>query len=532
MKPMIRFRTRITLLVSTVLLLVLVVTGFMVDWRMEQQTRETIAEKAMLLSRVTAGSEAVIGGLEGHRPPEAIQAFAEELGRMAQVDYVVVMNMNRIRLSHPSKAQIGLPFVGGDDSDAFQGRSYTSVAKGTLGLSMRAFTPVFDPRSGRQIGAVAVGILLTGVDQTVVSVRKRILLGILIGFAGGVLGALYVADDTKRILMGMEPAEIATVLQQRNALLHSVREGVLGVDRNLTITLVNEEAGRLFGLAGIHGDLIGRKVQEVLPGPGFANVLASGKSELDHELVINGLPIVRSLVPIMAGPGITGVVATFRDKSEVSLLAKRLSGIRVYAEALRAQTHEFMNQLHVILGLVRLGEFDRIASYITGLTGTLQDEVGLVVQRVKDPMIAGFLLAKFSTAREQNVTLRLSETSQVPICDIESRAHDIVTILGNLFNNALEAIGDGPRREILMDLRHEGDRLEITVEDTGPGILPEHMPRLFERGFSTKGGDRGYGLYLAAQRVAALGGRLVAAGRAGGGTQFCASIGFPGEVPE
>ena len=528
-KPAFRLRTRITLLVLTVLLLVLVVTGFTVGWRMELETRETVAAKAALLSGVAAESEPVIEGLLGHRPSETIQAYAEGLCRMARVDYVVVLDMNHIRRSHPQQAQIGLQFVGGDDSAAYQGRSYTSVAKGTLGLSLRAFTPVFDARNGRQIGAVAVGILLTGVNQAVQSVRKWILVGVLIGFAAGVLGALYIANRTKEILLGMEPSEIAALLQQRNALLHSVREGVVAMDPDLNITLVNEEASRLFGLAGIHEDVVGRQVGTVLPGPGPEAVLATGKPQLDHELVINGLPVVTSLVPVLAGSDITGVVATFRDKTEVSLLAEQLSGIRLYAESLRAQTHEFMNKLHVILGLIRLEQFDLLAGYITGITGRLQDEAGHVVQRVRDPMLAGFLLARFSAAREQNIQLRLSEASSVPPCPGEALAHDIVTILGNLLANAMEAIGDSARREILVDLRLERDRLGIVVEDSGPGILQEHRALLFERGFSTKGEDRGYGLHLAAQRVKALGGQLTADNREGGGTIFRASIPFPEE---
>jgi CitB family two-component system sensor histidine kinase MalK len=473
----------------------------------------------------------VVEGLLGHHPPETIQNFAEWLRVRAQVNYVVVMDMKGVRLSHPQSFRIGQTFEGGDDRQVFQSRSYTSVAKGTLGIAMRAFTPVFDPGDGRQIGAVAVGILLAGVDQTLVSVRKRILLGVLIGFAAGVLGAIYVADRIKKILMGMEPSEIATLLQQRNSILHSVREGVVAVGRDRVITLVNEEASRLFRLAGIHGELVGQKADLMLPGSGLTGVLDTGRAELDQELVLNGMPIVTSVVPVMAGAEISGAVATFRDKTEVSMLAEQLSGVRHYAEALRAQTHEFMNKLHVILGLIRLEQFDRLSSFITGLTGSLQDEVGHVVQRIKDPMIAGFLLARFSAAREQNVTMGLAETSLVPFCAREPLAHDIVTILGNLLENAVEAIGDGVRREILVALDYDSDWLEITVADTGPGIRTEHLALLYERGFSTKGGDRGYGLFHAAQRVAALGGQLAAEPREGGGTSFHASLPFPEEVP-
>jgi len=208
-------------------------------------------------------------------------------------------------------------------------------------------------------------------------------------------------------------------------------------------------------------------------------------------------------------------------------LEEQVSGMRLYAEALRAQTHEFMNRLHVILGLVRLEEYERLSGYITALMGDLQMEIGQLAQRIKDPMLAGFLLARSSAAREQDIAMALSEASQVPVCADEAVARDLVTILGNLLENAVEAIGPSATRQIRVDLRFDSDRLELAVEDTGPGIPPGHRDRLFEKGFTTKPGDRGLGLYHASQRVAALGGRLTVEDRMGGGTVFRASIRYP-----
>ena len=504
----------------------------MVSWRTERQTREALIEKVEMLSKVASEAEVVVEGLQGKRHPGAVQAFADKLRERTQVDYVVVLDMNRIRLSHPIPSKIGAQFVGGDDADVYRGLSYTSVAKGTLGLSLRAFTPVLNPDDGRQIGAVAVGVLVTGLDHTVVSVRKRMALGVLIGFAGGILGAMFVASRIKKILLGMEPAEIATMLQQRNALLHSVREGIVAIDRRRVITIVNEEASRLFNLAGVHGDLVGQNLEEVLPGSVMRQVLENGQPEFDRESDINGLHILTSCIPVLVGGEITGVVATFRDKTEFSQLAEQLTGVRLYADALRAQTHEFMNKLHVILGLIRLGEHESLKKYIIGITGRLDNEVGFVIQRIKDPVVAGFLLARFASAREQNITMRLDEESSVPRCPSEAAAHDIVTILGNLLENAFEAIGESSVREIFVSLRHEGDLLHIAIEDSGPGLAPETLDHIFKRGFSTKGENHGYGLWQAARSVESRGGRLLGANRELGGAVFSASILlFPEEEP-
>jgi CitB family two-component system sensor histidine kinase MalK len=329
----------------------------------------------------------------------------------------------------------------------------------------------------------------------------------------------------------MEPAEIATLLQQRSALLQSVREGIIAVDRSLTITLVNEEAVRLFALAGIHGDLVGRRHDEVIPLTGMRAVVETGEPQYDQEGEINGLKILSSRVPVLVDGRMAGAVATFRDKTEVSRLAEQLTGVRHFADALRAQTHEFMNKLHVILGLVKLGEHERLKDYVAAIVGRLDDEVGYVLQRVKDPVVAGFLLARFSAAREQAIQLSLDEATAVPRCPGEAEANDIVTIVGHLLENAVEAIGDSPSREIHLGLWQEDVWLRIRVEDSGPG-LPEGEPaRLFERGFSTKGENRGYGLWRAARSVESRGGQLRARNREGGGAIFEASLRlFPGGV--
>jgi CitB family two-component system sensor histidine kinase MalK len=522
MRPVLHLRARITILVSLILGLALLVTGLLVDWRMEQETREALSEKVVLLSRIVSEAEVVRDGLAGRRDPEQVQALAERIRAETGVAYVVVVDMQGLRLSHPNQAQIRARFAGGDDVDVYRGRSYLSVATGTLGVSLRAFTPVWD--GNRQVGAVAVGLLQSGVDRAVVSVRKRIALGGALGFAAGILGAMYLAGRIKRILLGMEPQEISTLLQQRNAMLHSVREGIIGVNQDLVVTLVNEEALRLFALAGSHGELVGRNVEEVLPSSRLRTVVETGQAEYDQEGDILGLKILTNRVPVLVEGRVSGAVATFRDKTQVSRLAEQLTGVRFYADALRAQTHEFMNKLHVILGLVRLEEYERLKTFITGVAGRLDDEVGFVIQRIKDPVVAGFLLARFASAREQNILMQLDPDASLPSCPDDAASHDLVTVLGNLLENAVEAIGEGPLREIQVSLRPEGRQVHLSVADSGPGLPEETLAQAFTLGFSTKGENRGFGLWRAARTAEARGGHLQGTNREGGGALFTASL--------
>jgi len=269
----------------------------------------------------------------------------------------------------------------------------------------------------------------------------------------------------------------------------------------------------------------------VLPSSRLRTIIETGQAEYDQEGDILGLPILTNRVPVLVDGRIAGAVATFRDKTEVNRLAEQLTGVRFYADALRAQTHEFMNKLHVILGLVRLEEYERLKTFITGVAGRLDDEVGFVVQRIKDPVVAGFLLARFASAREQDIRMQLDpEAALSPGAD-DAFSHDLVTILGNLLENAVEAIGDGPRREIRVVLRPEGPRLHLAVEDTGPGLPESIRARGFSRGASTKGEHRGFGLWQVARTLEARGGRLVAENRPEGGARFSAIIPLPGEEP-
>jgi CitB family two-component system sensor histidine kinase MalK len=278
-------------------------------------------------------------------------------------------------------------------------------------------------------------------------------------------------------------------------MLHSVREGILGVDRDLNITIVNEEAARIFEQAGIDRDLIGKNAELAIPNSNLRSIIETGQSEYDQEQEINGIHILTNRVAIRVNGNIVGAVATFRDKTYILKMAEDLTGVKLYADALRSQTHEFLNRLHVILGMIHMGHYDRLSDYIHEISDKFQDEAGSLMQHIKDPVLAGFIMAKLSHARECGVFLSLSDETFVPELGNIDLENDLTTLIGNLLENAMEAVVSTDHKDIELCMTYHDDLLSIVVRDSGEGIPSSQLDAVFKKGYSTRGENRGYGMY-------------------------------------
>ena len=512
-------QTKIILLVCSVVVLSLLVTDLLITGQTSKDVEGNLAEKATDVARMVASTSLVKEALTGQGKQEELQAFANEIKRKTNVEFVVVMDMKGIRKTHPVPDKVGKRFVGGDEGPVLRGIESVSVAKGTLGLSLRSFTPVFDP-SGKQIGAVAVGISLEKVNQAIAESRKIIYLAVGFGLLVGIIGALFLARKIKGILLGLEPNEIAKVLEERSAMLESVREGMVAVDADGFITLVNHEGIRLFQKGGLHEPSIGNRLDESLPNAKISAVLRSGIPEVDVELDLNGVTILANKVPVIVNGKTAGAIMTFRDKTEIKLLADQLAGTKLYAEALRAQTHEFMNKLHAIAGLNDIGDQRMLSAYLAKILNHQQTEVGFVVSRFKDPILAGFLLGKLSFARESGVELSISGDGILPEPAEQEIVHEVITILGNLIDNALEAVKDISSKKVSVRFDYFENVLNVEVHDSGKGIEEVLSRHIFLKGFSTKGENRGYGLYLVQQSLEKIKGEIEVHSEKGKGTTF------------
>lgn len=506
-KQKLKLSTIITALVCLVVLVALLATDLLISTTISDRVEENLEEKAVILSNIVAKSQAVKNGLINEENAEDIQEYANEIQEASNVLFVVVIDMNGIRKSHPIPERIGGKFSTEDHKKVLKGKQYVSISKGTMGNSLKAFTPIYD-HNHVQIGAVAVGISLNKVEEALWEVRKNIILGTIFGIIVGIIGAYVVARYIKKTLFGLEPLAIAKILEERNTMLQSVHEGVIAVDQDCTITLVNKSAMRMFKKAGLPGNPIGIRIDELIPSFNLEHVLKNGKPELDEEQSINGLSILVNKEPLIVNKQVVGAISTFRDKTEMNQLAEQLTGVKTYAEVLRAQSHEFMNKLHVILGMVRMGMYDALTQFIRTLVDHRNDEVGNFTKNIKDPALAGFFMGKLSYARESNVNLSIVIKSVVPEPKNPDTTHQVITILGNLIDNAIDAMADSPVKDVQVTVNYIQNQLKLTILDSGPGISKEIMNHIFEKGFSTKGQNRGYGLYLVRQSITKLGGEI------------------------
>lgn len=484
-----------------------------------------IGMRAIAIARTLAQSEGIqknIGRPDGF---DYIQPLAERTRLVTGVDYIVIVDMEGTRYSHPVEDRIGQKFSDPDLGPSLANNEYISSAEGVLGPSVRAFVPVKVDEGTRQVGVVIVGILTPTIYTILKNIQLQIFYSLGTGLIVGLLGSIYLARKIKNAMFSMEPEEIAKLLQERTAIFQAMGEGIIAIDTESRITVANKEAKRIIGRE--NEDIIGREIREIVPNTPLPEVLQTGRAQLNQEMVINNTIILVNRVPIRVKDSIIGAVSTFQDKTEVNRLAEELTGVKVFIEALRVQNHEHMNKLHTIAGLVQLEKYQQAVDYIFDLTEEQQEITRLVTRNISDNRVAGLLLGKYNRAKELRVDLIISQDSRLKSLPANLDGSALVVIIGNLIENALDAVRQetGGTRKVFFSLLDRAGILTISVRDTGPGIPGDIRDSIFKQGFTTKGStSRGLGLYLVKRYVEMAGGTIDFSSQEGGGTEFVVSI--------
>jgi len=483
----------------------------MAVWQASRQLDSQYQQRSLAIAESVASMPAIKAALLDGDPTGSIRSTAEDVRRSTGAAYVVVTDRNGIRLSHPNPALIGKP-VDESPGSVLAGKPWVGVQRGTICTAARGKEPIFD--GGVVIGMVSVGYCEATVTSQLLTGVPWFLGTILAALALGVAGSLLLARHLKRQTFGLEPYEIAGLLEEREASLQGIREGALATDGDERITLANEEAQRLLGLSP---DCVGRKVSQVLPTGRLRDFLVGRLRDEDEVLLAGDRVLLASRRPVTVRGRDVGYVMTLRDSRELPSLSASL-GVDSLTDALRAQAHEFSNRLHAIAGLVELGRSEEAIRLITETSGMHQEISETLLERIGDPVLGALLLAKAAIASERGIELHVSDDTVLPESPLQS--DDLITLLGNLVDNALDAAAQSAgERWVRVSVGVHRQDVVIRVEDSGPGVAPADRERVFVEGFSTKarsgGARRGIGLALAREVARRNGGDVTVAGDKG-----------------
>src|SRR5690554_1219410 len=519
-----RLKTRMMITLGLAGVLQTLIIGGIAGYYLSHSLYEETEQRALMVARTVAAAPSLVDGIL-RRDLDRLNQIASSLAATNNALFVVVGDEHSTRLAHPEPDRIGHSMAD-DDGDLgrralVNGQSYVARAKGSLGESMRAKTPVFHPDTGRIIGIVSVGYSLAQVDATLA--RYNLVFYGVVGLMilGAVLSALLISDHFKKAIFGLEPEEIARRFREQEATLQSVREGIIAVNRDGMVTTANRAACATLGLPA-DTQLAGRHVLDILPESRLLSVLETGKPDFDQEIILNGRKLVVNRLPVRQDSTIMGVVTSFRPSDELHQVSQQLTRIQQYADTLRSQTHEYSNKLHTISGLIQIDAKEEALALIGSEVSEHQSLFKLLLQAVPDPIVAGCLLGKYNRAREMGLRLEIDLDSAMEDIPARLSREQLVSVLGNLIDNALEAtrLHTGEGGCVYLSMTDLGTELIFEIEDQGPGVPEPMQGAIFRKGVSAKGYDHGIGLYLVQQFVTLWKGSVTIENLPMGGSRF------------
>lgn len=497
------FPLRIFLLILVVSVFIIAALAQYFTASFEDYLAAHVRDMAMNQAKIIASNESIITAVK-HRDYKRLATIADKLQSGTDFDYVVIGDTNSIRLYHPNPEKIGYPMQFTKPGALEKGESYFITGKGSIGMAMRAKTPIFDD-DGKIIGVVSIGYLISKID----SWRSDFLLPMAGVFILLLLVLMllswFFAAHIRRQMLGMEPKQIARVVRQQEALFSSVYEGLIAVDPDGYITAINRSARKMLGLSSPGRKWLGKPVSEVVqPADFFTQQIAEKRQ--DAMVNFNGLSVIANREAIRSGDELLGAIISFRSKDEIATLNAQLTQIKQYVESLRTLRHEHLNWMSTINGLLQMKEYDKVLAMVQGESQAQQQLIDSLRGAFADRQVAGLLFGKVQRARELGLTMTIVPGSQLHQLPEGLDSTEFAAIVGNLLDNAFEASLRTQQGNNVVELylSDEGDDVIIEVGDQGCGVPEALREKIFEQGVSTRTdepGEHGIGLYLIASYV-------------------------------
>lgn len=515
------FRTQLVLIIS--LAVILGVAGTLINIHFETEKRdqnlqnvaEAIARSPLLTSKDSANEE------DDFVLSEYLDTLKETLD---DIDVISVVDKDGIRMYHSNHSLIGTKYDGNlPDFEEHSDSYYTVDETGPSGSQRRSYAAIYN-EDNEYVGVVMAIMLMKNIKLETFQMLFIFLIITVVTILIELIIAGELSGKVKNSLMGYEPDVFTTMYKMRDNILETLEEGILAVDENGIIQFVNDAAVHMLcedpgaNIVGQNIDSLGDKV--------LSNTIKNGDKELNVSL--GKADIIFDRVPIREDDRVVGAIAVLHNRAEYTKLMEDLSGTRYLVDSMRANNHDFTNKLHVILGLIQMEMYGEATSYIQNITIVQRENISKVMTAVSEPAVAALLIGKIARASELNVNFVLREGCYYSSADMNLPSEMLITVIGNLLDNALDAMNESDnyqvQKELMFGIYSRPGAVLITVDDTGSGIREEDLDFIFENGYSTKGECRGTGLYQVKSMVENFGGKITVESQEGVGTSFSVSF--------
>ena len=516
------FRFQIILIVTLALFLGFAGSFINVQFEIErrdqnlQNVAETIAKSPLV-------AEAEYSNIDSY---PLLKEYLDSLcDTLRDIDVISVVTKESTRLYHSNEELIGTVYDGTIPDFKEKSRDYyTTTDNGPSGTQRRAYAAIYD-EEGNYAGFVMAIMLMKNIKNETIQIILTFILITIIAILIELFISAELSGKIKECLLGYEPDVFTSMFRMRDNILESLDEGIVAVDKVGKVQFINKSAVEMLTTDGKEEAFIGKYVSNLSNTIPALNPLCA--SEISRSVSSAYDNILIDTIPIKENDSVTGTVGILHDRKEYTKLMEDLTGTRYLVDSMRANNHDFTNKLHVILGLIQMEMYDEATSYIQNITMVQRETINKVMNCINEPAIAALLIGKIARASELNVKFVLREGCYYSSADISLPSEVLVTVIGNLIENAFESMNDmnyDGQKELLFGMYSKPGALLITADDTGSGISDSNIGRIFENGFSTKGSGRGTGLYQVKNLIEAAGGKINVESQEGIGTSFTVSF--------
>lgn len=444
---------------------------------------------------------------------------------LKDIDVISVVTKESTRLYHSNEELIGTVYDGTIPDFKEKSRDYyTTTDNGPSGTQRRAYAAIYD-EEGNYAGFVMAIMLMKNIKNETIQIILTFILITIIAILIELFISAELSNKIKKSLLGYEPDVFTSMFRMRDNILESLDEGIVAVDKAGKVQFINKSAVEMLTTDGKEDSFIGKYVSNLSNTIPALNPLCASKTSRSVSSAYDNILI--DTIPIKENDSVTGTVGILHNRKEYTKLMEDLTGTRYLVDSMRANNHDFTNKLHVILGLIQMEMYDEATSYIQNITMVQRETISKVMNCINEPAIAALLIGKIARASELNVKFVLREGCYYSSADISLPSEVLVTVIGNLIENAFESMNDmnyDGQKELLFGMYSKPGALLITADDTGSGISDSNIGRIFENGFSTKGSGRGTGLYQVKNLIEASGGKINVESQEGIGTSFTVSF--------